>query len=170
MRFEHATKIHWNTRSRCRRCSSSSDTSGRSSRRLRHLWALLLASYRAPLTLSEDGFGAVPVSPDRRQQHQQRVLLRGSPLASKDDPATSTPPAPPEQLHLAFADPRGARDVYAVSVSWLTWVDAKSHVFWGRDVDALREVAAGNATRESIPVAVYPVVQGVGQQQPPGFR
>lgn len=150
-----ATKIHQWISPRSRKVND------RSSRRHLRIWALLLTSCGAPLTMSKNCVSAVPISPDRHGQHQ-RVQLRGSSLASTNDSAASTLP---EQLHLAFAEARGTRDVYAVSVSWLTWEDAKSQVLWGRDTDALGEVAVGNATRESTLVYIH---QCIGQQQP-GF-
>lgn len=55
--------------------------------------------------------------------------------------------AVPEQIHLALADSR-PRGTYALSVSWLTWTDVKTQVFWGRETDALLESATGNSTRE----------------------
>lgn len=61
--------------------------------------------------------------------------------------------APPEQLHLALADPRG-KSVYAVSICWYTLTDAKSEVFWGRE-DTLGKVTAGNSTRECLVVFAY---------------
>ena len=57
-------------------------------------------------------------------------------------------PGVPEQIHLALADGR-PREAYAMSVSWLTWTDSKTQVFWGREADALLESATGNSTRES---------------------
>lgn len=51
------------------------------------------------------------------------------------------------QIHLALADSR-PREAYSVSVSWLTWEDSHSHVFWGREEDALEELVVGNSTSE----------------------
>lgn len=66
-------------------------------------------------------------------------------------------PGVPEQIHLAFADGR-PREAYAMSVSWLTWTDAKTQVFWGREVDALLESATGNSSRESYMVPLCPEI------------
>lgn len=43
--------------------------------------------------------------------------------------------------------------MYAMSVSWLTWGEAKSQVFWSQDMDmddhSVGEVVVGNATSEA---------------------
>lgn len=55
--------------------------------------------------------------------------------------------AVPEQIKIALADPR-PRQAYAMSVSWLTWEDAESRVFWGSQGDSLDSVVTGNSTSE----------------------
>lgn len=43
--------------------------------------------------------------------------------------------------------------MYAMSVSWLTWQEAKSQVYWSTDMDvdihSVGEVVEGNATSEA---------------------
>lgn len=53
----------------------------------------------------------------------------------------------PQQVHLALADPR-PRQTYAISVSWLTWTEAKSQVLWGLSESELYRYADGEATSE----------------------
>lgn len=55
--------------------------------------------------------------------------------------------ATPEQVHLALADAR-PRETYAMSVSWLTWTDAKSQVLWGLSKSELNLMAEGRVTSE----------------------
>ncbi|CBJ32080.1 acid phosphatase/ protein serine/threonine phosphatase [Ectocarpus siliculosus] len=110
--------------------------------RLRHIilrWTLLASALLRPT--SSDLLKNKHEAVDR--QPQQR--FRGTPADAGDDPGQ------PEQIHLALAG--GDRDMYAMSVSWLTWEETKSQVFWSRDMDmdvhAVGEVVVGNATRYS---------------------
>lgn len=77
-------------------------------------------------------------APEPKQQH--RVLEEDRDLGI------------PEQIHIALADPRPG-DLYAMSVSWLTWGEAKSQVFWGLEAEGLDHVAIGNFTSEQVVVA-----------------
>lgn len=64
----------------------------------------------------------------------------------RGDPGSAA--AAPEQIHIALGDAR-SRELYSMSVSWLTWVDAESQVLWGRDTDVVEEIVVGNSTRET---------------------
>lgn len=136
------------------------------------LWGFF-ASCRACAALSNEHVSRTALYPSRQQQQQRlrgsaadaRGVLRESRVAAADDssnnsssnnsstggkgiPAEREHSTLPEQIHLALADAR-PRETYAMSVSWLTWVDARSQVFWGREAGALNEVVTGNTTSES---------------------
>lgn len=70
---------------------------------------------------------------------QRKHILAGDTQRHFNDSAT------PEQIHIALASVK-PRETYAVSVSWVTWVDSKSQVFWGREENALTEAVTGNST------------------------
>lgn len=132
---------------------------------VRLFWALLVCCWRCSALRSGEG------SPDAPFSHRPG-RLRGSATWQKSSVIRSDSkvkvgssnsnknaseiildgdggvPGAPEQIHLALADGR-PREAYVMSVSWLTWTDAKTQVFWGREVDALLESATGNSTRES---------------------
>lgn len=78
---------------------------------------------------------------------QHRELTTGNKDSSRANNTDIKHSSMPEQIHLALADAR-PRETYAMSVSWLTWVGAKSQVHWGRELDALDRVVTGNSTSE----------------------
>lgn len=129
-----------------------------------HLWALLLASCEMSSVFGDWASFAPKHQPRLRgsadlESAAQRLLVNSSSniISSTDSRSNSYgddgddrgPPTKPEQIHLALADAR-PRETYAMGVSWLTWADAKSQVFWGRDVAALEEVVTGNSTSECV--------------------
>lgn len=103
------------------------------------LWTLL-ASGLASTAPSDDSYGK------QREAGQRLKSWTGRDQQSLRVDAVSS--VEPEQVHIALADAR-SRELYAMSVSWLTWTDARSQVLWGRDMDVLEEVVVGNATRET---------------------
>lgn len=82
--------------------------------------------------------GSTTITAAAMVQQQQRLA---SDTQHPNDSAT------PEQIHIALASVK-PRETYAVSVSWVTWVDSKSQVFWGREANALTEAVTGNSTSE----------------------
>lgn len=85
---------------------------------------------------------------------QKSSVIRSDSKVKSSNASEIIIPGVPEQIHLALADGR-PREAYAMSVSWLTWTDAKTQVFWGREVDALLESATGNSSRESYMVPLF---------------
>lgn len=83
------------------------------------------------------GFGGLQITPNSAQRGGDRY--RGLSVDAGD--------AVPEQVHLALADAR-PREKYAMSVSWLTWAETRSRVFWGRSEKRLIHEAKGEATSE----------------------
>ncbi|CAM9807091.1 unnamed protein product [Ectocarpus fasciculatus] len=84
--------------------------------RRRHIlsWMLLASALLRPTSsdLLQNKHEAVDRQPQQR--------LRGTPADVGDDAGQ------PEQIHLALQVAAGGRDMYAMSVSWLTWGEAKS--------------------------------------------
>lgn len=127
------------------------------------LAALLLASCKTCSASGDRYASRANFAPERQPRLRGSAELEGAPQhqllvavsnnssssssgnnnsdASHEDPH----PTAPEQIHLALADPH-PREAYAIFVSWLTWEDTESQVFWGRDIDALEEVVTGNST------------------------
>lgn len=114
----------------------------------------LLASCLAPLALGQDDGGDFPSSKaDAGRRHRLLSSSGGRGPVSPEQLEL----APPEQLHLALADPRRS-DLYAMSVCWYTLVDADSMVFWGLE-NPPAEVTVGNSTREcTYSVALHVVI------------
>lgn len=127
------------------------------------LGALLLASCKTPCASSDRYASRANFTPERQPRLRGSAELEGAPqhlllLAVSNNSSSSSsggnnnsdandgdPPTAPEQIHIALADPH-PREAYAIFVSWLTWEDTESQVFWGRDIDALEEVVTGNST------------------------
>lgn len=85
-----------------------------------------------------------------------QTLLRGSEAKNfvHHQPQRRLEAAVPEQIHLALADPR-PRDTYAMSVSWLTWEESSSQVFWGVEAEGLTNLVTGNFTSEDVSLDLH---------------
>ena len=126
---------------------------------LRWTLLLLLLAYLGDQTKAVKLRGFRDVSPHRqlgsttkrRDTHDTSTNLASNDGNGGDNSVDSTTP---EQVHIALASAK-PRETYAVSVSWVTWGDAKSQVFWGREADALTEVVAGNSSSELTPYKYY---------------
>ncbi|CAM9841713.1 unnamed protein product [Scytosiphon promiscuus] len=103
----------------------------------------LLAGGLVSTVRREYGVGTQHKSRENLSQNAATLSGRWDQRSLRGD---AGPSAHPEQVHIALGDAR-SRELYAMSVSWLTWVDAKSGVLWGQDTHVLEEVVLGNATR-----------------------
>lgn len=129
------------------------------------LGALLLASCDTSSAFGERYASRASSTPEHQLRLRGSVELEGVPQrllavgnsnnndessrGSSSSDAREDITTAPEQIHLALADAH-PREVYTICVSWLTWEDTKSQVFWGRDVGALEEVVTGNSTSERV--------------------